>query len=360
MTPDEIREKLKEVKYPGFSRDIVSFGIVKEIDADDVRTQIRLAIVTENREVALEIVQGVEKVLGAVEGLAPLDLIVEKPQGAEKPTEGHAHGQAERGPKGIPGVARIIAVASGKGGVGKSTVAANLAASLAKAGNRVGLLDADIYGPSVPTLFGLGEDERADSDEEGRLVPIERHGVRLVSMGMFVSDGAPLIWRGPMLTKALTQFLWEVAWGDLDYLFIDLPPGTGDVQMTVTMQVALDGGVIVTTPQDVALADVERGVEMFQRVGAPVLGVVENMSFHVCSGCGHEAHIFGEGGGRRMAEKFELPFLGGVPLLRSIGENCDAGVPSVVRNPDDEIAQAVAGITESLILALPSHEVGHA
>jgi ATP-binding protein involved in chromosome partitioning len=359
MTPDEIREKLKAVKYPGFSRDIVSFGVVKEIDVDDKRTQIRLAIVTDNRDVALEIVQGVEAVmteLGETAGLPPLDLVVEKPQ-AQAPEQTD---QPQRGPKGIPGVRHIIAVASGKGGVGKSTIAANLAASLAKAGNKVGLLDADIYGPSVPTLFGLGPDDRADSDDEGKLIPVERHGVKLVSMGMFVSDGAPLIWRGPMLTKALTQFTWDVAWGDLDYLLVDLPPGTGDVQMTLTGQVALDGGVIVTTPQDVALTDVERGVEMFQKVNAPVLGVVENMSLHICEGCGREAHLFGHGGGKRMAEKFDVAYLGEIPLLRSVRENCDAGVPTVVAVPDDEIAKVFEGVAERLVLSLPSEEVGHA
>jgi len=358
MTPDEIREKLKAVKYPGFSRDIVSFGIVKEIDVDDARVQIRLAIVTESREVALQIVQGVEEVIGAIDGLPPLDLIVEKPQQAQAADQ--AASSVQRGPKGIDGVKRIIAVASGKGGVGKSTVAANLAASMARSGLRVGLLDADIYGPSVPTLFGLTAEDRADSDDEGRLIPIERHGVKLVSMGMFVSDGAPLIWRGPMLTKALTQFMWEVAWGDLDYLLVDLPPGTGDVQMTLTMQVALDGGVIVTTPQDVALTDVERGVKMFQRVDAPVLGVVENMSLHVCPGCGREAHIFGHGGGQRMAEKFGIAFLGEIPLLRSLRESCDAGVPSVIASPDDAVAKAFAAVSERLTLSLPGQEVGHA
>jgi ATP-binding protein involved in chromosome partitioning len=360
VTPDDIREKLKEVKYPGFSRDIVSFGVVKEIDIDQIRTQVRLAIVTQDREVALQIVQDVEKVLAGVDGLPPLDLVVERPQAAAG--AGAAPQAAEQhGPKGIPGVARIVAVASGKGGVGKSTVAANLAASLALAGNRVGLLDADIYGPSVPTLFGLGADDRSDSDDEGKLIPIVRHGVKLVSMGMFVSDGAPLIWRGPMLTKALSQFTWDVAWGELDYLLVDLPPGTGDVQMTLTMQVALDGGVIVTTPQDVALVDVERGVQMFQRCNAPVLGVVENMSFHVCSDCGRESHLFGHGGGKRMAEKLEIPFLGEIPLLREVRENCDAGVPSVISSaPDDDVAKAFAGIAERLTLALPSREVGHA
>jgi ATP-binding protein involved in chromosome partitioning len=222
------------------------------------------------------------------------------------------------------------------------------------------LLDADIYGPSQPTMFGLGQGDRPDSDDDGRLIPLERHGVRLVSMGMFVSDGAPLIWRGPMLTKALTQFTWEVAWGELDYLLVDLPPGTGDVQMTLTGQVALDGAVIVTTPQDVALADVERGVRMFERVDARVLGVVENMSFHVCSGCGDVAHIFGERGGERMAEKFKLPLLGAIPLVRTLRESGDAGVPVVLGEPDSEVAKAFKSLADRLVLELPTREVGHA
>jgi ATP-binding protein involved in chromosome partitioning len=357
VTPEEVREKLKEIKYPGFSRDIVSFGIVKEIEVDAKRTQVRLAIVTDNREVALQIVQQVETVLGAVEGLPPVDIVVEKPQAQQPSPAGE-----QRGRRRVDGVGRVVAIASGKGGVGKSTVAANLAVALARTGRRVGLLDADIYGPSQPTLFGLGEGDRPGSDDEGRLIPLERHGVRLVSMGMFVSDGAPLIWRGPMLTKALSQFTWEVAWGELDYLIVDLPPGTGDVQMTLTGQVALDGGVIVTTPQDVALADVERGVRMFQRVEAPVLGVVENMSFHICPGCGDRAHVFGFDGGRRMAKKFEVPLLGEIPLVRALRESADAGMPIVLAEPDGDVARAFESLAERLELELPVRgaEVGHA
>jgi ATP-binding protein involved in chromosome partitioning len=241
-----------------------------------------------------------------------------------------------------------VAVASGKGGVGKSTVAANLAVALARRGLRVGLLDADIYGPSVPVLFGIRRGEAGQSDAEGRFLPAERHGVKLVSMGFFVADGAPLIWRGPMLSKALNQFFKDVAWGDLDVLVLDLPPGTGDVQMTVTGGIALTGGVIVTTPQDVALADVERGVKMFQQADVPVLGVIENMSFHVCSGCGETTHIFGDGGAARVANRFGLSLLGGVPLARSVRESGDAGAPIVVSDPGGAAAAAFRALAETV------------
>ena len=360
MTAEQIKEHLKTVKYPGFSRDIVSFGIVKEVDVDDKRTQVRLAIVTRDAAVSEKIVSDVADALASIEGLPQPDIIVEKPQADHS---GHgAPGQTARevgrGPKHLPGIANVIAVASGKGGVGKSTVATNLACALAKRGKRVGLLDADIYGPSLPTMFGLGEDDRAESGADGQLIPLERFGVKLISMGMFVSDGAPLIWRGPMLTKALTQFLGDVRWGELDYLILDLPPGTGDVQMTLTMQVALDGGVIVTTPQDVALADVERGMRMFQDASVPVVGVVENMSFHVCPECGEESRIFGHGGGERMSEQYSVPFLGATPLLKAVRESSDAGNPAVVSDPDGEVAKAFNALADRLMLQ--TAEVGHA
>jgi ATP-binding protein involved in chromosome partitioning len=364
MTADEIKERLRSVKYPGFSRDIVSFGLVKEIDVDAKRTQIRLYVVTQSDEVTRKIVEDVEACLAAVPGLPPPDIVVERPQeaAAPAPASGAPRGrEAGRGPRRVAGVSRLLAIASGKGGVGKSTVAANLAVALAARGRRVGLLDADIYGPSVPTLFGITPEDHVASDEDGRLVPLERFGVKLVSMGMFVGEGAPLIWRGPMLTKALTQFLQDVKWGDLDYLLIDLPPGTGDVQMTLTMQFALDGGVIVTTPQDVALADVERGIRMFQQAHAPVVGVVENMSFHVCPSCGRKSLLFGEGGGRRTAAAHSVPFLGGIPLLRSVRESGDAGFPLVASDPKGAVATAFADIAKQIEEELPAHgEVGHA
>jgi ATP-binding protein involved in chromosome partitioning len=366
MTAAEIKERLKAVKYPGFTRDIVSFGIVRDIEVDDRRTQVRLALVTDNQDVVRQIVGDVETLLTGIEGLAPPDIVVERPQTPQASTAagpvGHAGAAAgpTRGPRRVTGVSRLLAVASGKGGVGKSTVAANLACALAAEGSRVGLLDADIYGPSVPTLLGVSADERIRSNERGMLAPIERHGVRLVSMGFFVAEGAPLIWRGPMLTKALTQFLHEVDWGELDYLLIDLPPGTGDVQMTLTMQTALDAGIIVTTPQDVALADVERSVRMFQQCGAPITGLIENMSYHVCPCCGDKRYLFGEGGGRRMALRYGIPFLGEIPLVRQLRESGDAGRPIVLADPASEPARAFRSIAERVKVGLSSAQVGHA
>ena len=370
MNADEIRERLKSVKYPGFSRDIVSFGLIKEIEVDAKRTQVRLYIVTQNEEVVRQVVSDVDACLRAIPGLPAPDIVVERQQQEQRPHGDHTHGPGARegagprGPRKVPGVGRLLAVASGKGGVGKSTVAANLAVALAARGHRVGLLDADIYGPSIPTMFGIRPDERVESDEDGKLVPIERYGVKLVSMGFFVGEGAPLIWRGPMLTKALTQFLYDVRWGELDYLVIDLPPGTGDVQMTLTMQFALDGGVIVTTPQDVALADVERGIRMFQQAKAPVVGVVENMSLHVCPKCGRESRLFGEGGGARTAAAHEVPYLGGVPLVRGIREAGDSGCPIVASDPGGEVGKAFAEIARRVAEQLPvgsvHGEAGHA
>jgi ATP-binding protein involved in chromosome partitioning len=362
MTENEIKERLKGVKYPGFSRDIVSFGLIKAITIETGRCEVRLSILSDSVDVVRQIVADVEAELGQVPELGRVDVVVEKPaadRGAQARDSAKALG---RGPSPIAGIARVVAVASGKGGVGKSTVAANLAVALVRRGLRVGLLDADIYGPSVPLLFGVGRGEAGASEADGRFIPAERHGVKLVSMGFFVADGAPLIWRGPMLSKALTQFLRDVAWGDLDVLVIDLPPGTGDVQMTVTSGVALDGGVIVTTPQDVALADVERGVKMFQQAQVPILGVIENMSFHVCPGCGEKAHIFGDGGAARVANRFGIPLLGSIPLARPIRVSGDEGTPIVVSEPEGSAARAFRALAESVATTIGAgvEAAGHA
>jgi ATP-binding protein involved in chromosome partitioning len=360
MTPESLKEQLKTVKYPGFSRDIVSFGIVKEVLVEGERCQVRLTMVTENAEVVDKIVADVEAHLSGIDGVSHVDVVVERPQHSGAKQAKEMAGAMGKGPKGVPGVARIIAVASGKGGVGKSTVAANLAVGMAKAGHRVGLLDCDIYGPSVPTLFGIRREDRMGTDEEGRMLPITRHGVVLCSMGFFVAEGAPLIWRGPMLGKALGQFLGDVLWGELDYLILDLPPGTGDVQMTLTQTLKIDGGVIVTTPQDVALADVERGLKMFEQAGTPVLGVVENMSFWQCPDCGEEARIFGDGGGLKLSSRFGVSLLGSIPLLRTVGEQNDSGTPIVIADPESSASLALESVARRVATELPAMEAGHA
>jgi ATP-binding protein involved in chromosome partitioning len=236
----------------------------------------------------------------------------------------------------IPGIRNIIAVASGKGGVGKSTLAVNLALALSAEGARVGILDADIYGPSQPRMLGVNA--KPESEDGRRLKPIIAYHLQAMSIGFLVEEDTPMIWRGPMVTQALEQLLKDTAWEDLDYLVIDLPPGTGDTQLTLAQKVPVSGSVIVSTPQDIALLDARKAFKMFEKVEVPVLGVVENMSTHICSQCGHEEHIFGEGGAQRMAEEFDLPYLGAVPLDISIREDTDKGQPTVVADPDGRLA----------------------
>ncbi len=245
----------------------------------------------------------------------------------------------QRGLKPIPGVANVIAVASGKGGVGKSTVAVNAALALAAEGGRVGLLDADIYGPSQPRMLGL-MGQRPETRDGKTLEPLEAHGLKAMSIGFLVDENQPMAWRGPMVTSALNQLLTQTHWGELDYLVVDMPPGTGDIQLTLAQRVPVSGAVIVTTPQDIALADARKGLEMFQKVNVPVLGIVENMSMHVCSNCGHREAIFGAHGGERLGRDYGVPLLGALPLDRRIREETDAGEPTVVREPDGPLAQS--------------------
>ncbi len=241
--------------------------------------------------------------------------------------------------KPLPGVANIVAVASGKGGVGKSTTAANLALALAADGAAVGLLDADIYGPSQPLMMGLAG-QRPVTDDGQSIRPLAAHGVAVMSIGFLVDAEQPMAWRGPMVTQALNQLLTQTAWGELDYLFVDMPPGTGDIQLTLSQRVPVSGAVIVTTPQDIALADARKGLQMFRKVSVPVLGIVENMSTHVCSACGHEEALFGAGGGERLAADYEVALLGQLPLTRAIREQTDGGTPTVVAEPDGSAAVA--------------------
>jgi ATP-binding protein involved in chromosome partitioning len=243
----------------------------------------------------------------------------------------------QRGVALLPNVKNIVAVASGKGGVGKSTTAVNLALALAAEGASVGILDADIYGPSQPTMLGLAG-QRPETTDGKTMEPLENHGVQVTSMGFLVEPDNAMIWRGPMATQALDQLLRQTRWRELDYLVVDMPPGTGDIQLTLCQRVPLTGAVVVTTPQDIALIDAKRGVRMFEKVGVPILGVVENMAMHVCSNCGHVEHIFGADGGKRMAEEYGLEHLGALPLDRGIREQADSGAPTVVSHPDGEVA----------------------
>jgi ATP-binding protein involved in chromosome partitioning len=263
------------------------------------------------------------------------------PAAAGRPAHTHGHGQ-QQGPSGVPGVTSIIAVASGKGGVGKSTTAVNLALGLRDLGMKVGVLDADIYGPSLPKLLAIREKPQTVGGT--RLKPIERHGLTVMSIGFLIEEETPMIWRGPMVMSALTQMLREVEWGTLDVMVVDMPPGTGDAQLTMAQQVPLKGAVIVSTPQDLALIDARRGIAMFKRVNVPVLGIVENMSMFICPKCGTRSDIFGHGGARHEAERLGVPFLGEIPLDMSIRETSDAGLPIVACQPDSPHAEAYRAI----------------
>lgn len=261
----------------------------------------------------------------------------------------------------LPGVKKIVAVASGKGGVGKSTTSVNLALALQAEGYQTGLLDADIYGPSLPSMLGVDEATRPEIVGGNRFAPVVAHGLQTLSMGNLSTADTPMVWRGPMASNALQQMIGQTLWHELDVLVVDMPPGTGDIQLTLAQRVPLDGAVIVTTPQDIALIDAVRGVEMFRKVRVPVLGVVENMAIHICSECGHAEHIFGSGGAEMMAEKYDVPLLGSLPLDIRIRQDLDDGVPTLVKSPDGEIAshyrEMARRVADSLFEAEESDQV---
>ena len=339
-TPQEILERLKTIRYPGFTRDIVSFGMVRDIEISSAGVIVHLAPSTAKEEVIAEIESAVRAMVSAIPGVSSVEIFRQQAPAAAR----------ARGPQPIPGVETVLAVASGKGGVGKSTVATNLALALATLQPRIGLMDADVYGPSVPLMLGITEKGR--KGEGNRLLPVERHGIRALSMGMYVADDTPIIWRGPMLAKLITEFVRNADWGDLDILVVDLPPGTGDVQLTLTQQLPISGGIIVTTPQNVALADVRRGIQMFRQVNAPVLGLIENMSFHICPCCGERADLFGHGGGSAMAHELGIPVLGEVPLVRAVREAADRGTPIVAAEPSHPQSRAFREIAERVLVQL--------
>jgi ATP-binding protein involved in chromosome partitioning len=324
---EEIRERLTEVRPTGLNGDIVSLGMVQGVEAEDGAVTVDLAPRTLAQPILQATIAEIRRAVGALEGVRSVDVRVQAPQPQQNPF-------GELGP--IPGVQDIIAVSSTKGGVGKSTVAVNLALAMQQSGRAVGVLDSDVYGPSLPLLLGISGRPRMGEDK--RVSPIEKYGLRVMSLGFFLDDSSPVIWRGPMVMGLVRQFLKDVAWGDLDVLIVDMPPGTGDAQLTLVQQVPLSGGVVVTTPQDVALLDVQRGIAMFQQVNTPVLGVVENMSYYLCPKCGRHDDIFGSGGGSRIAERFGVPLLASIPLIPAIREGGDAGKPIVIEQPESPAA----------------------
>jgi ATP-binding protein involved in chromosome partitioning len=339
LTKERILLALKGVKAPS-GHDIVSTGIVSEIVLNKDKVYFALTVPQAEAGAYEPVRKAAEDAVKALEGVAGAMVTL---TAAAKEKSAPSPGGSGRG---IGGVKRIIAVASGKGGVGKSTTAVNLALGFRENGLRVGLLDADIYGPSVPRLLSIRE--RPELVGENLMAPIEAFGLKVMSMGFLVDEETPMIWRGPMVISALTQMLKDVAWGELDILVVDMPPGTGDAQLTMAQQVPLSGAVIVSTPQDLALIDARKGLNMFKRVNVPVLGMIENMSFFVCPKCGHRSDIFSHGGARHEAERLGVPFLGALPLHMAIRETSDAGQPIVASDPQSMHARLYKNIADSV------------
>jgi len=337
LTPEQVREALRTVLFPNFRRDIVTLGMVGDevgIEGGVVRLHVRPG--TDKPEVLQQLKRAIDAAVHRLPGVTRVDAHFARAE------EGRGRDPfAERAT--LPGVAHVIAVSSTKGGVGKSTVAANLALALAAEGRRrVGLVDADVYGPSLPIMFGTATRPRVTPDK--RIHPVERYGIALMSMGFFLDEQSPVIWRGPIVMGIVRQFLRDVDWGALDFLVVDLPPGTGDAPLTLVQQVPVAGGVIVTTPQDVALVDVARGMAMFAQVSTPVLGVVENMSGYLCPRCGTEDPIFGRGGADALAARFGVPVLARIPLVPALRESGDAGRPLVVAQPEHPVSRSFAAL----------------
>jgi len=344
VSEEQIRDALRSVRYPGFSRDIVSFGLVKSINIDNGEIKVQLALATNDPNVPATIKNDAENVLRAIDGVRGAKVLID----IHAPPAGAGAGV---GSTRIPGIKHAIAVASGKGGVGKSTVAANLALALEQTKARVGLCDCDIYGPSISLMFGTRE--RPMATEENKIVPIEQYGLRLMSMGFLLDDTAPAILRGPMVTRYTQQFLRQVEWGELDYLVLDLPPGTGDIQLTIVQTVALSGAIIVTTPQEVALIDARKAATMFDKVNVPVLGLIENMSYFVSPSDGKRYDIFGGGGGEREAKRLRVPLLGQISIDIATREAGDRGMPIVGEDRESPVTAEFKRIAENLRKSLP-------
>jgi len=340
LTPERVTEVLRGVVDPNTEKDLVSARCVKNVRVagGDVSLDIELGYPAASQ---IDLIRGA--------AIAALKAAGAGNVSANVSSRIVAHA-VQRGLKVLPDVKNIIAVSSGKGGVGKSTVAANLALALAAEGARVGMLDADIYGPSQPTMLGLqGQPQTVD----GRMLePMIGHGIQAISIGLLIDADQPMVWRGPMVTQALQQLLMQTHWQDVDYLVVDMPPGTGDIQLTLSQQVPVTGAIVVTTPQDIALIDAIKGLKMFEKVGVPILGIVENMAVHVCSKCGHAEHVFGAGGAERMSRDYGVTVLGSLPLDLRIREQADSGRPTVVADPDGEVARTYKAIARKVAIAI--------
>jgi ATP-binding protein involved in chromosome partitioning len=341
VTETALHEALKLVVDPNTGRDFVSSKVIKNISitGGDVAFDVELGYPAKS-----QIPEFRKALVAAAKTVAGVDNV-----SANVYTKVMAH-SVQRGVQLLPKVKNIVAVASGKGGVGKSTTAVNLALALAAEGASVGLLDADIYGPSIPMMMGL--DGRPESEDGKTMDPLENYGVQVMSIGFLVAQDEAMIWRGPMATQALEQLLRQTNWKDLDYLIVDLPPGTGDIQLTLSQRVPMTGAVIVTTPQDIALLDAKKGIKMFEKVGVPILGIVENMAVHVCSNCGHVEHIFGADGGKKMAADYKMDYLGALPLDIQIRLQADSGKPTVVADPQGNVAGIYKAVARQVAVAI--------